>query len=316
MAKRISALTGAAMAVGLMMSGGAAAQTQCGASYAVKPGDTLYQITQQCRVTMSRIMNLNPSLGNPRDIEVGTEIRLAATEGQQREPSPRGPQGDTYRVEQGDTMYSIAQAFGLSVIEMLEANSQLDPFDIEVGQVIELPGDQPAASVQVRPTSGEPGQPVTVRADGLRPNDWVTIGAGPQASEWEEIESVQVSDDGEIAAEVRVPSWAEPGDNLIFVVDTDRGMTFKSGVFNVAARDGGGEGGDGRTLEGRVSQGTECHTLETPDGDVWSLVSDQVEFTSGEYVEVTGQRAEASFCMQGVGTLQVSSIEEVSPPDE
>ncbi|MDN2567710.1 LysM peptidoglycan-binding domain-containing protein [Aquibium sp. A9E412] len=304
-----TAISVLAVSAGLLMGGSALAQTRCGASYTVEPGDTLYGIAQQCRVTMSRIMRLNPGL-EPRDMAVGSALQLAARDAAPGDSAPR----ERYRVEAGDTMFSIAQALGVSLIELLDANTDLDPFALEIGEVIEVPGDdgRPAATVGVAPRSGEAGTPVTVRADGLRPDDWVTIGVGPQASEWEAVEAVRVAEDGEVAEDVRVPGWAEPGDDLIFVVDTDRGYTFKSGVFNVT--DGAGPGGEPVALEGRVRRGAECYTLRTPDGDLWSLVSDDVRFTAGEYVEVEGERADASFCMQGIGTVEVAEIEEVAPP--
>lgn len=304
----------------LLMSGGAMAQTRCGASYEAKPGDTLYRITQQCRVTMSRIMDLNPGLGDPRDIAVGTDIRLAASASGgsdgDRDRDPR-PQRGEYRVERGDTMYSIAQALGLSLYELIAQNSDIDPFDLEIGERIDVPGDdRPGASVHVRPARGAPGDSVTVTADNLRPRDWVTIGVGERASEWTPLETVRVARDGELTEAVRVPSWADPGDNLVFVVDTDRGMTFKSGVFDVTdtRRDGRDGRDDTLALEGRVREGAECYTLRTPDGDLWSMVSDDIDFTSGEYVEVEGARADASFCMRGVGTIDVGAIREVRPP--
>jgi len=51
--------------------------------------------------------------------------------------------------------------------------------------------------------------------------------------------------------------------------------------------------------------------LRTSDGDTWSLTSDDVRFTEGEYVEVSGTRADMSFCQQGTGTVDVNRIREV-----
>lgn len=306
----------AAMIGGIAMAATpASAQSRCGASYEVEPGDTLYRISQQCRVTLARIIDLNPDLGDPRNIEVGTELRLQARGAGGTEPDRERRQGgDTYRVEQGDTLYSIAQALGVSVIELMNANQDVDPFELFVGNVLDVPGDGAGAMVRVAPQSGPPGSIVTVRADNLRPRDYVTVGVGPQASEWRALDTVRVAADGELAADVRVPQWADPGADLIYVVDTDRGYTFKSGVFDVTARQDEGGGDERIALEGRVRQGVECYTLTTPDGDLWSIVSDDIAFTAGEYVEIRGSRADMSFCQQGIGTVQVTQIEEVRPP--
>jgi hypothetical protein len=155
---------------------------------------------------------------------------------------------------------------------------------------------------------------VEVAARGLVPGARVTIGAGRTASEWRAIDTARVAGDGELATDVAVPDWAEPGDILTFVVDTDQGVTLKSRDFDVVSGDRGGGDGEDIALEGRTAAGVECTTLTTPDGDLWSLVSDDVVITPGEYVEIRGTRAGMSFCQQGIGTVQVTQIEEVPAP--
>lgn len=319
---------------GLIVAAGATAaqaQSRCGATYEIEPGDTLYSIAQQCRVTLAHIIDLNPSV-DPRSLSVGADIRLeeraSAGIGTGTGTGTTGgvstsarADARTYRVEQGDTLFSIAQALGVSLFELMNENEELDPFRLAVGELLELPvGDQPGASVSIDPNRGTTAETVALSAHNLRPNDWVTIGAGPRASEWSRIREAQVGGDGTLTTRVEVPDWADPGDDLVFVVDTDRGMTFKSGVFDVVARDDGTddgqEPGERMVLEGHVRQGAECVVLRTPGGNTWSMVSDDVDFTTGEYVEVEGRRAEASFCQQGVGTIDVARIREVRPPQD
>lgn len=292
------------------------AQSRCGPTYEIAPGDTLYQVTQQCRVSLSRIYELN-NIGNPRDIEVGTVLRLEAQSGGNggtEDDDHEGAAGDgTYRVEQGDTAYSIAQTFGVSLMSLLAQNEDLDPLQMAVGEVLDIPGEDRNAAFNIEPLAGPPGEDVTVRARGLPPGDYVTIGAGRTASEWREIINVHIAADGEVRTEVEVPQWAEPGDILTFVIDTDQGLTLKSRDFEVVEREDPNDG-VGITLEGRVGDGVECYTLTTPDGDLWSLVSDDVELTAGEYVEVSGSRAEMSICQQGIGTVDVEEIKEVPAP--
>lgn len=300
------------LAVGFCtVAASAQAQSRCGPTYEIQPGDTLYQVTQQCRVSLSRIYDLN-DIGNPRDIAVGTQLRLvsdASTPAEGGDGTARA--GSTYQVESGDTAYSIAQAFGVSLMSLLAENENLDPLRMAVGETLNIPDGDRNAAFNITPLSAEPGDEVTVRARGLTPNTYVTLGAGQSASEWRVLRNAQVAPDGELVTEVRVPEWVEAGDILTFVIDTDQGITLKSGDFDVI--DASEDGSDGEmALRGQVERGVECYTLTTSDGDLWSLVSDDVEFTAGERVEVTGTRAEMSFCQQGVGTLQVETIEEVS----
>ncbi|WP_169795923.1 DUF5818 domain-containing protein [Pseudoponticoccus marisrubri] len=285
----------------------AAAQSRCGDSYTMQPGDTLYQVSQSCRVAMSRIMALNPDLDSPRDIAIGTRLQLVG-DGAAERPAPRDTR--TYRVEEGDTLFAIAQALGVSLFELINENEDVNPFALAVGEMLDVPGDRPGASVSVSPNAGAPDTQVTVRARNLRPGDYVTIGAGRSASDWSALREVQVARDGDLTATVPVPDWAEPGDALIYVVDTDRGMSFKSDLFEVT-----GGAPDPVTLDGRVNAGVECPILRTRDGDSYALTSDSVAFTPGEYVEITGTRAEMSYCQQGAATIRVDEIREVRPPE-
>ena len=305
----LAAVSSAALVAGALP---ASADSRCGSSYQIEPGDTLFRVSQLCRVGLSRIYDLNPGL-NPRDLSVGAEVRLTADAGAGGRGETEGgaPTDGSYRVEPGDTAYSIAQTLGISLIELLNENEDLDPLALAVGDVLDIPTDDRSAAVSIRPRSGPAGSEVALSARNLRPNDVVTIGVGKMASEWRAVDEVRVADDGEMTTRVRVPRWAGPEDVLVFVIDTDRGYTFKSDDFDVEARDD-----EERVvgLEGWVRDGVECATLRTPDGDLYSLVSAEVEFTPGEYVVIDGARADMSFCQQGRATIEVSAIDEVAPP--
>ncbi|MFB0611175.1 DUF5818 domain-containing protein [Aurantiacibacter poecillastricola] len=67
-------------------------------------------------------------------------------------------------------------------------------------------------------------------------------------------------------------------------------------------------------LEGRLEEGTECMVLHTPDGERWAIGGEAEEFAPGDYVELVGVRADASFCMEGEGTLIPQSMSAMQPP--
>ncbi|MBD59829.1 MAG: hypothetical protein CL808_06870 [Citromicrobium sp.] len=68
------------------------------------------------------------------------------------------------------------------------------------------------------------------------------------------------------------------------------------------------------TLEGRIEEGLECPVLRTPDGETYALSFRDTELGPGDYVRVSGEIADASFCMQGQGTLIVQDASKAEPP--
>lgn len=66
--------------------------------------------------------------------------------------------------------------------------------------------------------------------------------------------------------------------------------------------------------QGRVADGVECPTLETPDGRTFALSGLPDGYGAGDYVAIDAEMADASFCMQGEGTLIIDSIERADPP--
>ena len=100
-----------------------------------------------------------------------------------------------YRVQSGDTMFEIAQAFGLTIEDLMEVNGLEDANDLDVGQELQIPGGAAVAEATAEaidpepiPTLPDPGFEVLIRA---------VEGVGELEQELIRLENV----DGEVAME-------------------------------------------------------------------------------------------------------------------
>ncbi len=118
-------------------SGGPQTAT-CSNPYTVQAGDHLYQIARQCGVTPQALMAANPGI-NPDLLYVGQQLNMP---GGSTAPSSGGPStggGQTYTVQRGDTIFSIARRYGVTVGALMQANGLSNPNYIFVGQVLQIP---------------------------------------------------------------------------------------------------------------------------------------------------------------------------------
>ena len=125
--------------------------------YTVQPGDTMFTIAQRFRVSLQALINANPQIPNPNLIFPCDVLCVpGVTEPDCRVPvsCPPGFQG-RYTVQPGDTMFTIAQRFGVSLQALINANPQIpNPNLIFPCDVLCVPGAPPAGRV---PASCPPG---------------------------------------------------------------------------------------------------------------------------------------------------------------
>ncbi len=143
--------------------------------YTVAPNDTLYSIARRFGVPLSLLVAVN-GIHDPSKIQVGTVLRIpdappprrdaphssaaphpvagagSAPSGSQRTATANAasvpvPRTITYVVRPGDTLYHIAQAYGLTVTQLQEANHLASPDVLSAGQVLRIP--RPAAAPAV-----------------------------------------------------------------------------------------------------------------------------------------------------------------------
>jgi len=103
--------------------------------YVVQCGDTLYSIARRFGVSVWQLASLN-NIYNVNLIYIGQVLIIPAAG-----PQPPGPNPvpNQYVVQYGDTLYSIARRFGLSVWQLASANNIANPNYIYAGQVLLIP---------------------------------------------------------------------------------------------------------------------------------------------------------------------------------
>ncbi len=105
-------------------------------NYTVKAGDTLYSIAKRYGVTVQSIVTAN-KLASANVIRVGQVLKIPASTGT-IVPKPV-PTTINYTVKAGDTLYSIAKRYGVTVQSIVTANKLASANVIRVGQVLKIP---------------------------------------------------------------------------------------------------------------------------------------------------------------------------------
>ena len=95
--------------------------------YTVKSGDTLYGIANKFNLTVDELKKLNNLTTNI--LSIGQKLIV--------EPTSKDTE-TTYTVMKGDTLYGIANKFGVSVDELKKINN-LTTNSLSIGQVLKIP---------------------------------------------------------------------------------------------------------------------------------------------------------------------------------
>ncbi|HEX2255530.1 MAG TPA: LysM peptidoglycan-binding domain-containing protein [Afifellaceae bacterium] len=343
-ALRLAAVVWFAALAGGMLAAPAWAQSACGSSATIGPGDTLGRIAARCGTTLSALLQANPDITNPNNVFVGQVIRMpGAAAGGPSGPffGPSGPHSfspppafqapaaeGSYVVRPGDTLASIADRLGIPLAQLISANPDADPRFIRPGMVLRVPAGvvlprqpgplpgfgpprQEEASLFVEPGFARPGRDVELTALGLPPGSRARILGGMSPDDLTVIDRVSVDGRGRLRASVEVPDWARPGSPFYFAVETRwppvQALAEPIRIGWVGRGPGRGRDRDLTVIGTLTREGVECPALRGDDGRLYTLAGDIRGFRPGDRIRVEGQPADFSTCMQGT-TIEVSRI--------
>ena len=139
----------------------APAATTDAAAYVVQPGDTLSAIADKYGVSVFDLAAAN-NISVVNYIYVGQTLRIpgkkaAASATPTNAPATAAPtstpQGNTYTVQPGDSLSSIAAKTGVSVETLIAVNSIAEPNYLYVGQILTLSGTAKPVPTKAPPTA-------------------------------------------------------------------------------------------------------------------------------------------------------------------
>lgn len=103
--------------------------------YVVKKGDTLYSIARKYNTSVDNLKSINNITTD--SLAIGQIIKL---------PSTSSTASDTYIVKKGDSLYSIARTYNISVDKLKEINN-LTSNALAIGQVLKIPSSDESSNV-------------------------------------------------------------------------------------------------------------------------------------------------------------------------
>ena len=101
--------------------------------YTVKKGDSLWSIANSFGVTVSELKSLNNLSSN--NLSIGQKLKIPEKEVEEEIVT----EGNTYVVKSGDTLYSIANKYGVTVSDLKTTNN-LTSNTLSLNQVLKIPG--------------------------------------------------------------------------------------------------------------------------------------------------------------------------------
>lgn len=132
-------------------------------TYTIKPGDSLEKIARKTGVSVATLAQTN-GLNTRSILHLDQKLKLpaAATITAATNAAPTGSTGATYKVQPGDTYYSISKKHGVSTERLIAANPNTKPSALRPGQLVNLAASEaPVATGSAPAPAASPQNPTT-----------------------------------------------------------------------------------------------------------------------------------------------------------
>ena len=127
--KSLNGLTSNNLTVGQILEVPSSSNTS--ETYTVKAGDSLWKIANQFGLTVAELKNLNGL--NSDNLSIGQVLKVSNSNG-----SSNNNSNNTYTVKAGDSLWNIANKYGVTVNELKSLNN-LTSDSLSIGQVLKIP---------------------------------------------------------------------------------------------------------------------------------------------------------------------------------
>lgn len=133
--KRLNGLTTNTLSVGQLLKIPSSLLPET--TYTVQRGDSLYSIAAKYNTTVEELKRINGLTTNI--LSIGQVLKLPSNESAE---SPSVDEGISYTVQKGDSLYSIAKKYNVTIDEIKELNNLTSNL-LSIGQVLLIPSSTP-----------------------------------------------------------------------------------------------------------------------------------------------------------------------------
>jgi len=119
----------------------------CKETYIVKAGDTLYSISEKYNIPVRLLMSAN-KITNPYNLRIGHALCIPRYTNNpynpykpSKAPTSTCPKTTYYTVTEGDSFYLIAKKHRVSLNELIDANPDIDPYNLIIGTKLRIPSN-------------------------------------------------------------------------------------------------------------------------------------------------------------------------------